>query len=481
MTVTTAYQASEPIHFDFALLRKAFRYFALTLVVVAPITRDPFVVMACGVMPWMVLGLIDRPRMPAVVVYYLLYLWLEAAARVLLTWLDNEALGDGMYGQELYRAFWYSMASLVVLAIALRLCLGTLPVPSPAQLYAHRRWPLRTLFYLYLGAVPLAALMTPLSYALGSSLSQPVMALASLKYVIIFMLFATALSTGTGSRLIVVVLVIEMVIGFTGLFSGFKSVFIALLVAALSLRIPLRLSNLVGGAAAVGLLVISTLFWTAVKQDYREFATGFSSTQGITASFTDRAGLLVERAVHPGDIDWSTAADGTLRRLAYIDFFGAVIGIAESAPEPVAFARWRDALEHVAKPRVFFPQKAALDDNEIFLRYVRGEVSEEARVGTSISVGYLAENFIDFGFPGMLIPIAALGLLLGLILRYFVTRSIPWAVGEGFVVAIILNFSSGMELSLAKYLGASLLPFAVFALFIKFIYPSIGRWLSPRG
>jgi len=46
------------------------------------------------------------------------------------------------------------------------------------------------------------------------------------------------------------------------------------------------------------------------------------------------------------------------------------------------------------------PTRPALDDTEIFLRYVREGSGEESRSGTSISIGFLAENFIDSAFPG---------------------------------------------------------------------------------
>ncbi len=73
MAVTTAIQTSEPIYFDFALLRKAFLYFAGAMTVMAPFSRDSLVVLACGIVPWILVFLVDRPRMPAIVVDYLLF------------------------------------------------------------------------------------------------------------------------------------------------------------------------------------------------------------------------------------------------------------------------------------------------------------------------------------------------------------------------------------------------------------------------
>jgi hypothetical protein len=476
MTATTHFQTAEPIYFDFAFLRKALLYFAIAMLVLAPFSRDPMVVVVCGFTPWVLISIIDRPRMPSIVAYYLLWVWAQAATRLLLAALDGESLSDGPFGHDVYRAFWFAMACLVVLAITFRICLGGLAPPSDDQLSEHRRWPPMSLFYLYLTTAVLSFALVPLA-TLSVAIAQPVQAVGSLKYVVMFMLFATVLSTGNGTKLLLAVVVIEIIIGFSGLFSGFKTVFIVLLLAALSLRIALRGSNILGGIATLVVLFGLGVFWTAVKSEYRDVATGSSGFQNISASMTDRVGVLLGKAIHPGEIEWGLATDQLLRRIAYIDFFGATIGVSETAPEPVVFARWRDALEHVAKPRILFPDKAALDDTEIFLRYVRGEVGEEGRAGTSISIGYLAENFVDFGFPGMLVPIAIMGVVLGGTLRYFMTRPVAWAVREGIVTASVLTLSAGMELSLAKFLGSTILVSAVLALCLKFFYPSVSRWL----
>lgn len=477
MTVTTPFQKTEPIYFDFALLRKAFLCFGGAMMVMAPFSRDPMVAVVCGFMPYVLVGLLDLPRMPSIVVYYLLWMWIQAATRLLLAALDGELLGDGLYGLDVNRAFWYAMVSLVILAIAFRICLSGMPPPSEDQLEEHRHWPPMMLFYLYLAAAALSLLLGPLA-TLSMGIAQPVQTVGALKYVAIFMLFATVLSTGNGVKLLLAVILIEIVTGFSGLFSGFKTVFIVLLLAALSLRITLRATNILGGIAALVVLFGLGVFWTAVKSEYRGVATGFANSQAISSSVTDRAGLLIDKAMYPGEIEWGLATDALLRRIAYIDFFGAAIGVSENSPEPVVFARWRDALEHVAKPRIFFLDKAALDDTEIFLKYVRAAAGEEDFAGTSISIGYLAENFIDFGFPGMLVPITVMGLVLGGTVRYFMTRSVAWVVREGFVMALVLTLTAGMEVSLAKFLGSTILTFAVLALCLKFFYPSAHRWIS---
>jgi len=469
---------SKSICLDSALLRKAFGFFAVAMVAIAPLTRDPLVVTACGFMPWALVSLVDRPRMPSIIVYYLLFMWLEMAARMVLASIDGEALGDGVYGHDVYRAMWYAMASLLVLAIVFRGCLNDLPVD---QLEIHRRWPPSVLFQVYLATVALSVVLAPLA-SLSGGIAQPVQAFGSLKYVAMFMLFATVLSTGNGFKLLLTAVLMEILTGFTGLFSDFKTVLIVVLLTALSLRLSLRIATVVGGLVTVVVLLGLGLFWTAVKSEYRDVATGFSQSQTISAGLGERAGVLIAKAIHPGEIEWELAVDQLVRRIAYIDFFGATIGTVENAPEvEEVFPRWRDALEHIAKPRLLFPDKAVLDDTEVFLRYVRDEVGDDSRPGTSISIGYLAENFIDFGFPGMLLPVAFMGLVLGRTLRYFMTRPVPWAVREGFITALALTLGTGMELSLPKFLGGTLTVFAILALCLKFVYPTVERWIERRS
>lgn len=475
MTVTTHFQLSEPIHFDFAFLRKALLWFAFGVLLLGLFSRDPLAVAACGFMPLVLLGIVDKPGMPSAVVYYLLFVWIQAAARVLLAASDGESLAEGFYGPDVYLAFWYSMASLVVLATVFRITLQGLPPDSEERLHEHFAWKPISLFYFYLATLAMSFVLTPLAM-MSVAIAQPVQALGSLKYVAIFMLLASVLSTGNGLRFLALTVAIEIVSGFTGLFSGFKTIFIVLLLAALSIRIQLRLITVAGGIAAIALLIGLGLFWTAVKSEYRDVASGYTGDQLISASIGERAGVLLRNAIHPQEIDWSRAADQLLRRISYIDFFGASITITETAPEPETFGRWRDALEHVAKPRFLFPGKAALNDTEVFMRYVR-PTADEMHSGTSISIGFLAENFIDFGFPGMLAPVAVLGLLLGSMMRYFMTRPVAWATREACAVALVLALAAGMEVSLAKFLGGTILIFIVLALFLKFIYPSIGRWL----
>ena len=134
-----------------------------------------------------------------------------------------------------------------------------------------------------------------------------------------------------------------------------------------------------------------------------------------------------------------------------------MIGVQEISPEPVVVRQWQDAIEHVTQPRFLFPDKAALSDTEVYVRLARGDSSEQVRLGTSISVGYMAENFVDFGFPGMLGGMFVLGLMYGAHHPLLHERfKLPWILREGVVLGFVFMRSAhnGVEMSLPKILGA---------------------------
>jgi hypothetical protein len=156
--------------------------------------------------------------------------------------------------------------------------------------------------------------------------------------------------------------------------------------------------------------------------------------------------------------------------------------VQESSPEQGVMRQWQDAIEHVTKPRFLFPNKAALSDTDVYVRLARGNPSEEIRLGTSISVGYMAENFVDLGFPGMLAGIFVIGLVFGLIMRYFMSLKVPWILREGVVLAFALNVSlNGVEMSLPKLFGAAFMFFLVYTLMARFAFPIGLKWLNGRA
>ena len=469
--------AAPPRVLDFASLKRGFFFLAVALMAVAPFSQDPLAMSVGAAVPWLIMQLINRPGMPAGVIFILLYQWLQIFARVLQSMVDGEPMAASLVGPNVGRAYWYMMASLVVIALALRLTLGNLKDSSDR---AHFDWRPIDIFTLYV-VMMFVAVACRYATKVLPGLDQPIDALAKMKIVLLFMMFTTVMTTGRNANLMWVAVGLEIVMGFTGILSDFRSVFIYLAIAAVASRIPLKGSYIAVGAICAGALLGLALFWTAVKMEYREYVTG-GTDQAIKVDVEDRLGYLGNRVASSDEIDWGQAAYLLLIRLAYTDIFGSVIGVQESSPEPEVMRQWQDAIDHVTRPRFLFPGKAALSDSDVYVRLARGNPSEEVRLGTSISVGYMAENFVDLGFPGMLIGCFVLGVLLGLVIRYFMTLKFPWILREGVVLAFALNvFLNGVETSLPKVLGAAVMFFIVYALLARFAFPIGLKWLKGRS
>jgi hypothetical protein len=133
---------------------------------------------------------------------------------------------------------------------------------------------------------------------------------------------------------------------------------------------------------------------------------------------------------------------------------------------------YKNTVIHVLTPRLFFPNKATLDDSALTTQLLGIWIDED----TSIGVGYVAEAQVDFGFPGLLVPLWFIGLLLGLAAEYFATRPAPLHVRQAFMVAALFNcfsFAANIDKSFGGFVTGCL----AMAVTLKFVYPFIEPWL----
>jgi len=482
MTTATATPAPVATRLDYSLLKRGMMYFAFLNALVAPFVPDPVAYGVGAATPLVLLSIVGRPTMPMAVVYLFLWQWGQVFARALQAIFDGQSMAAGIDGVDVLRAYWYMLAGLVVMALAFRMVLSGIRAPTAQEFYAHERWRPLDLTIVY-GAGLIAATVLGVVGRSAGALEQPLDAAARVKVVALFVLCTYVFTTGKGGRFLLGAVVFEIMVGFSGFLSDFRGVFIYVAIAALAARIRWTGMATVMALIWIGILLFLALFWTSVKSEYRAYATGDDeTTQAISVPLEERMAYLGDKVLAVGDTDWSENAYRLLIRFAYVDIFGQVIGVAESSPEPVVMRQWRDAVGHVLQPRFLFPDKAALSDTEVYVRLARADPMDLIRAGTSISVGYMAENFVDLGFPGMLAGLFAIGLMLALIIRYFMSRPLPWMIREGIIMGFAFSMArDGVEVSLPKILGAMLMFFIVWALMCKYVLPYAMRWLDQRA
>ncbi len=466
---------------DFDLVRKICVYLAIIGTVIAPFSTDPLATAGGAMVPWLLMRIIGTATMPAAVAYLFLWQWMQVYARLPVSWLDHESLSSGLYGPDVARAFWYMMASLVVMALSFRLVLGNLKPPTRAQLTAHFRWQPNDIIAVYALAI-IASIGTTIAVRAIPSLAQVLDGLSHLKIVALIVLFIYTMSTGRGQTFALAAVLFEILIGFTGFLSDFRGVFIYLAIAALAARVKLKGTTILAGLAGAAVLIALALFWTSVKMDYRSFAAQSDESQTIKVPLSERLEFLGERALSSENMDLSMTFHTLLSRLAYTDIFASVINVQDASPEPMPMRQWTEAIEHVLQPRFLFPNKPVLSDTEVYMRLARAFSAENMREGTSISVGYMAENYADLGFPGMLVGMAALGILLAAVIRGLMHANLPQAIREGTIMGFAFSMArDGVEVSLPKVLGAMLMFFIIYMVLNKFAFPRVVQWLDQRA
>jgi hypothetical protein len=487
MTTTVAFPTETAPCLDFGMLRRVFITLGLGLLLMSPMAPDPIAFAVGGMVPAVLIQIVSTPTMPAGILYFLFWQWLQIFARVFQGVFDGMPMSRSIYGQSVEDAYWYMMASVVVLAVAVRIVLGNVPAPTERNRIAHLNWRPADVFAVYIGSFVLS-LITSQIVRFVPSLYQQFDALGKLKTAVLLVLFTVVLGLNKGYQFLFAALGIELVMGFTGLLSEFRGVFIVLAISAVAARVKW---TTITSIAAVGWLVALlglALFWTAVKTDYRAVATEASlrmeeeTTQEITASFEDRIGFILDRVLSPDEIDWADAAYSLVQRLAYVDIFGSVVSVRDTLRDDPTLEQWSDALSHVFQPRFLFPNKASIVDSDVYLKLTKADPTEYRRINTSISVGYMGENYYDLQFPAMLAGIFAVGFVVALVARYFMHLKLPWMVREALVMGFVFTAAgTGVEAALPKIIGSTVMFFVVYALLARFAFPTGLRWLDSRS
>jgi hypothetical protein len=397
-----------------------------------------------------IIGLLWRPGEPPVLVFGVAVQWLQASLSIFCAnyyGVPVEMVFGTPAGET---ATWLSLIGVVSLTIGIRL--AWLRAPSPENVDpAIFRINVGTLFSLYVGGFVVFTAMQAVAFAVPG-VTQLILAVANLKLALIFLLFYCVLQQRKGYPLLVAAFSLELIVGFLGAFAVFKNVFFLLLLAALTPRGSLRGKQ--GFIALIAVLAVLVLgvFWTAIKKDYRDFLSGESGSKQEELSFGDKADKLWDSTTNFSMEQFDAGFRDMLGRISYTDYFVATL---QTVPQEVPYedgALWGDTLKRIVMPRLFFPDKARIDDSERTNMYTGARVAGTEE-GTSIGIGYMAESYIDFGPVGMFAPIFLLGVFYGLIYRYFVARKDFRAIGFAFGTALLLIVHQDFGASNAKIVG----------------------------
>lgn len=422
-----------------------------------------------------------RPDEPPVLTFLCVIQWLQAAAKV----LHADVVGRELHAlpaahhlgiaaaATIEQAALLSLGWVVALGCGVRLTRlgrGTAGEAGGAQ---AGMLSLRRLLWLYGLATALVLALGPIA---GGRARQVVVALADLRWAVVFLVFWCVLRGKHSPLWLLVVFVAEVAAGFLSYFASFRVPVYLLAIAVASGPMLLRPRRVAAFAIVGALALYLGVLWSAVKVEYRDVLNRGTGSQVVAIDRTTQAKELLRLV---GTVDRATLDSGfesLADRIGYIDYFAYALEHVPALQPHENGRLWRQALGHVVRPRVLFPDKAELESDTLIAERYTGLDLMSWTETTSVALGLAAEAYVDFGVPWMFLAAIWVGLAYGIALRVIAGRGTLPALRQALAVAALLPLAT-LELSTTKFFGGYLTRLIFAIVVVKTVLPPIGRWL----
>lgn len=248
-------------------------------------------------------------------------------------------------------------------------------------------------------------------------LSQLMNFIVTIKWGVFFIMIYIALKQKKNLLLMVSLIIIDLLLGFVSFFSSsFVNVFIFLGLAFFATEVKLKIKTLIPLALVLVFALYTLLVWTAIKGEYRSFLNQGTGNQIVNVNRQEALNKFYQLSLNVDNSSIGKSTTQIIDRLGYISYFSNTIQYIPAIKPYQNGKIYLDAFSFYFKPRIFFPDKRSIDDSKHTQEYTGLAISG---AGTSISLGYIADAYADFGPLFMAIPLLFLGIVTGLLYRYF--------------------------------------------------------------
>jgi hypothetical protein len=423
--------------------------------------------------------IIRSPTEPQALLFALTYQWIQAFASVLQGLAEGQGIETYLGGESFRTAAVLSLLGLLTLALGIKFgARKDQPYARESLAGGLAAMKQNRLILAWVGMSIVSSIAGKIGAA-SPSIRQALLAVEVWKWFLVFLIFQRWLVLRKGGIFAAIVFFGELAIGAMGFFSGFKTIFLVTLVATTGVTaITGKTPKFLYWAGAF--LVLLMGFWQVVKVPYRQFLSQGERSQTTTASVSDRLEWMKMAIPMVDGKMIALGLESGLRRIAYVEYFGHAIDYVPRITPHTNGQLWFDAAKHPVTPRILFPNKPSINDSDRTNTYT-GQFVADASEGTSVSIGYIGESYIDFGFFGMWLPIFAWGAVIGFCYSYVRRKSPHPIFGTGLACCLMLSNVLYMESSNIKLTGGLLSSFLVTAFLLKFFAPWAWRWLTSEG
>ena len=353
---------------------------------------------------------------PPIFPFILAYQWGAVSIGYLyfqLTGIYPSAYATG----DIEQTVWLSLLGLLCLTVGIRLGQAFLErwVPAPGE--EHYIGNLRGLFKLVLALYAIDFLWVVNTKVFGG-IDVILERVVAFRQVFLLLLWFEVLRRKTHRHYAWIALLWVFVPLLGSYFSDFKLPWFMLLIVYGGLWRPwergfwrLSVPQVVVGAGVAVMVVFLAMVWQAgVKRETR--AT--YDRELVARDPVSRVMLFATNAANAVPIvfnDTQTVVEGLISRLSYITFFSRVLEYVPATQPHTNGELLQMAVTNTAMPRFLFPGKPVLPSDSYYTRRFTGILVADE--GTSISIGYMAEFYADWGINGMFLSILGYGLLMG--------------------------------------------------------------------
>jgi hypothetical protein len=401
---------------------------------------------------WFVWKIVPAGQGPPVLGLALTFQWVQVTAAPLYLGLTGRRVPE-MDAADYRPMVLVGLGCVLCLAIGLRIGAWLIKYKATAgSLSSETTLPTTTLVLAYLGATAGSGALTRLAWSIPQ-LTQPLLVLSLLRYSVFYLLARRFVFPRFRWRLAAMLLGFEVIIGFSGYFAGFREAEVLVFMAILEILQPRRVRHWLALAAVLALAGCTAILWMSIRTEIRAAIDTDEAMAESEAARLRFAETLSSRQFEAFSDGFGPACDHLVSRLWTIDLPARVL---ERVPSVLPFehgAIFEAAIKHIVTPRILFPDKPELPSDSEEVRKYAGVWVAGPEQNTSIAFGYAAESYVDFGIPGMFVPVLGFGFVMGLAYRFFLHTIHDHELATGFVVTTFWLSLYLFERSWVKTLG----------------------------
>ena len=351
----------------------------------------------------------------------LAYQWTNVNAKVVYaTFVGGDFVYLHNYPDHIIEAWAYSNIDLIAVAIGFKIIAGKWTKFSSADELFKIDLNRFTNYYIYFSILTFTVL-NPFIYS--QSLQQILLQFTYLKYALFFIGFANILTHKDYKNKLIYYFIFEFILSFSGYFSNFKDyIMIAFIVYLYVNSRNFGFKQYFIGFLALFIGFSLGVIWSEIKIEYRSFLTNGEVVQGSRKGTGESLSYLYQRMNRFNTAQFEDGIIQLVDRLEYIDFFSACIGYVPSHKPHQNGKIFSDAIVFGFQPRFLFKDKGVLDDSKYTIEYTGASISGSEQA-TSISLGYTADGYIDFGKNLFYVTPLLYGMIIGFIYKKLIQKS----------------------------------------------------------